>query len=143
MSISRAIDISASGLQAGRLRMDVIAQNIANVESTEDGGTPYRRKEVVLATQAGGGTADFESARLGATTGGVRVVGVREDQSPAQYAYKPDDPAADARGYVRLPNVNLPMEMVDMMAATRAYEANAAALKVGRDLVRRALDIMR
>ena len=149
MSSFHALDISASGLNAGRARMDVIAQNIANAESVTDGGTPYQRQEVVLVSQswhaappfgpvgpAGGTSAERAS-------GGVRLLGVRTDQSPAQLVYRPEDPAADPAGYVHLPNVNLPMEMVDMVAATRAYEANAAAFKAGRDTVKRTLDIMR
>lgn len=143
MSLFRSIDISASGLQAGRVRMDVIAQNIANVESANDGGTPYRRKEVVLLSQAWPKSPGFGPARGASAAGGVRILGIREDQSPPQLVYRPDDPAADAQGYVHLPNVNLPLEMVDMVVATRAYEANAAALKAGREFVRRGLDIMR
>lgn len=129
MSMFRALDISASGLYAGRLRMDAIAHNIANVQSTRDGVGPHRRREVVLAAAPAGG--------------GVRVVGIREDPSPPQAVYRPGDPAADERGYVHLSNVNLPLEMVDLVAAGRAYEANAAAFKTGREMAKRALDIMR
>lgn len=129
MSMFRALDISASGLRAGRLRMDAIAHNIANVQSAGDGVGPYRRREVVLAAAPAGA--------------GVRVAGIREDPAPPQAVYRPGDPAADERGYVRLSNVNLPLEMVDLVAAGRAYEANAAALKTGREMARRALDIMR
>ena len=140
MSMFRGLDISASGLTAGRTRMDVIAQNIANVETTGDGGTPYRRQEVVLSSVPWSAAA---AGGAGAVAGGVQVSQIRSDTSPFQMVYRPQDPGADAQGYVRLPNVNLPMEMVDMVAATRAYEANAAALRAGREVVRRALDIMR
>lgn len=141
MSIFRSMDISATGLNAGRLRMDVIAQNIANVETGADGGAPYNRREVVLVSA--GGTAAPVPGTNRAVPGGVVVQQVREDTSPAPMVYRPEDPGADANGYVRMPNVNLPLEMVDMVAATRAYEANAAALRSGREMIRRALDIMR
>ena len=142
MSLLRALDISASGLYAGRLRMDVIAQNIANAESETDGATPYRRREVILVSRPSGPNSSFGPPRQ-AAQGGVAVLGIREDTSPPQLVYRPGDPQADAQGYVRLPNVNLPLEMVDMVTATRIYEANAAALKTARDMVKRTLDIMR
>jgi len=142
MSMFRTMNISASGLQAGRVRMDVIAQNIASVETDLEGATPYRRKEVVLVSQPWGNRPTF-GPRRAATDGGVQVLRIQEDQSAAQMVYRPGDPAADAQGYVRQPNVNLPMEMVDMVAATRAYEANAAAFRAGRDMGKRTLDIMR
>ncbi len=142
MSMFRTMNISASGLQAGRVRMEVIAQNIANAETDLEGATPYRRKEVVMVAQPWTGRVGAGSRRT-AVDGGVQVLRVQEDQNPPQLVYRPGDPAANAQGYVRLPSVNLPMEMVDMVAATRAYEANAAALKAGRDMGKRTLDIMR
>jgi flagellar basal-body rod protein FlgC len=141
VSLFRSLDISATGLTAGRVRMDVIAQNIANVETGADGGAPYQRQEVVLVS-AGGSAAPVPGTNR-SVEGGVVVQSVRQDTSPAPMVYKPEDPAADANGYVRMPNVNLPLEMVDMVAATRAYEANAAALRAGRQMISRALDIMR
>ena len=140
MSIFRAIDISASGLQAERVRMETIAQNIANVESTGGGrGGPYRRKEVVLAADVGaGGPFGGNGARAG-----VRVAAIREDPSPPILVYRPGDPAADAQGYIHMSNVNLPLEMVDMVTASRAYEANAAAVRTEREMVKRTLEIMR
>ena len=141
MSLFRSLDISASGLYAERVRMDVIAANIANVESGGEGGSAYRRREVLLASQSGGPQRGVGGG--GAETGGVRVAAIQDDQSPPLLVYRPDDPTADAQGYVHLSNVNLPLEMVDMVAAARAYEANAAALRTGRDMLKRALDIMR
>jgi flagellar basal-body rod protein FlgC len=143
MSMFRALDISASGLHAERTRMDVIADNIANVESGADGASAYRRKEVLLVARPWGSQRGFGSSAGGAESGGVAVAAVREDQSPPLLVYRPDDPSADAQGYVHLPNVNLPLEMVDMVAATRAYEANTAAFRAGREMLRRALDIMK
>ena len=142
MSMFRTMNISASGLQAERVRMEVIAQNIASVETDLEGATPYRRKEVVVVAQPWAGRVSAGSRRQ-AVDGGVRVLRIQEDQNPAQLVYRPGDPAANAQGYVQLPSVNLPMEMVDMVAATRAYEANAAAFKAGRDMGKRTLDIMR
>lgn len=141
MSIFRSIDISSSGLRAGRVRMDVIAQNIANADSTAAPGTAYRRREVVLLAnqmkRAGGfGPPSNEG-------GGVRVLAIREDSSPGMMVYDPNHPAADADGYVERPNVSLPLEMVDMVAAGRAYEANSSALKTGREIAKRTLDILR
>ncbi len=141
MSMFRNLDISASGLQAGRIRMDVIAQNIANADSGGNGLPPYRRKEVVMVSQPLRERGAFVSART--DSGGVRVLAVREDQSPNRLVYRPGDPAANQDGYVELSNVSLPMEMVDMVAASRAYESNAAALKAARQLAARTLDILR
>lgn len=139
MSLFRGMDISVSGLRAGRTRMEVIAQNVANAESVDATGEPYHRKEVALLA------APMRSPGLTGTVkgGGVRVLAVREDPSELQQVYDPGNPRADAEGYVQMPNVSVPLEMVDMAAASRAYEANASALKTGRDMVRRTLDILR
>lgn len=143
MSLFRSLDISASGLHAGRVRMDTIAQNIANAESVTDGGGAYQRQEVVLMSEGWRNAPSFgpESARD--EGGGVRVLGIRRDTSPPQRVYRPEDPGADAQGYVTLSNVNLPLEMVDLVSATRTYEANAAALRTGRETVKRTLDILK
>ncbi len=139
MSMFRGIDVSATGLRAERTRMEVIAQNVANAESIDPTGQPYRRKEVLLLADP------LRAPGLAGTAkgGGVRVLAVREDSAPPQQMHDPGNPRADANGYVQMPNVSVPMEMVDMAAASRAYEANASALKAGRDLVRRTIDILR
>ncbi len=133
MSIFSALSISASGLQAERTRLDVIASNIANVETTRtpEGG-PYRRRVVVLqtATQPQG------------TGIQVRVAGIEPAPEPPTRLYIPGHPDADADGYVLMPNVQLPTEMADMVLAARAYEANAAAFRAGRELIRQALSIL-
>ena len=141
MSLFSSLDISASGLYAERVRMDVVANNIANVESGGEGGTAYRRREVLLASRSANDGRNAPGS--GQQPGGVAVAAVREDTSPPLLVYRPDDPTADAQGYIHLSNVNLPIEMVDMVAASRAYEANAAALRTGREMLKRALDIMR
>ncbi len=139
MGVFDSLRISASGLRAGRTRMDVIAQNIANVETTRSpGGGPYRRRTVVLATQQPGGST-FAGA---AACAGVRVAAVADDNSPLVRVHNPGHPDADVDGYVLMPNVDLPTEMADMILAARAYEANAAALRAGREIIRHALSIL-
>jgi len=141
MDATAAYAISASGLRAQRLRMDVIAANLANAQSTRTpSGGPYRRHEVVFEASPAGGT--FDDA-LNASSPGVRVSRIVEDQNPPQLVFQPGHPDADARGYVAMPNVNVVTEMVDMMSATRAYEANVAALNATKRLLEAALEIGR
>ena len=141
MDATAAYAISASGLRAQRLRMDVIAANLANAQSTRTpAGGPYRRHEVVF--EATPQTGTFEDA-LSASSPGVRVARIVEDDQPPQLVFDPGHPDADARGYVAMPNVNVITEMVDMMSATRAYEANVAALNATKRLLEAALEIGR
>jgi flagellar basal-body rod protein FlgC len=137
MGMFSSLRVSGSALKAGRMRMDVIAENIANVETTRtpDGG-PWRRREVVLrARQIEDGPGAVECT-------GVRVAEVAPDDGPLQRIHNPGHPDADAEGYVLMPNVDLPTEMADMVLAARAYEANAAALRSGREMVQNALSIL-
>lgn len=144
MDASMAYAISASGLRAQRLRMDVIAANLANAQSTRtpDGG-PYRRRDVVLEAMPQSGTFADMLAGGGASSPGVRVARIVEDQHPPQLVFDPGHPDADAKGYVAMPNVNVVTEMVEMMSATRAYEANVAALNATKRLLEAALEIGR
>lgn len=131
MSIFQAMRVSGSALRAERMRMDVVAENIANIETTRTAnGGPYRRRQVVLATDVRQGAA------------GVRVAGIELAGTPLRRMYNPTHPDADADGYVLLPNVDLPTEMADMILAARAYEANAAAFRSGREMIRQALSIL-
>lgn len=140
MSLFPGIDISASGLRAEAMRMNVIANNIANVETTNGSADPYQRHEVVLiAAPLRTGFA----AGPPNPPGGVRVLAVRPDNAPTKIVYRPDHPAANEHGYVQLPNVDLPLEMVDLLSARRAYEANAATLRTAREMANRTLDILR
>jgi len=118
----------ASGLAAQHRRIDAIAQNIANAETTRtpDGG-PYKRQVVALSP-----------APLG---DGVRVAGIRQDAREGALVYDPGHPDADPSGYVRYPNVDVPAEMVDLMVARRTYEANVTVFQVAKAMLRRALDI--
>ncbi|MBP7744971.1 MAG: flagellar basal body rod protein FlgC [Phycisphaerae bacterium] len=126
----RALDISGSALTAQRVRLDVISGNIANAEVTrqEDGTcVPYRRRFVTFMTGDGQGGP------------GVHVDEVALDASPFREKYDPGHADADPRGYVQLPNVSITMEYVDALAASRAYEANAAMVGVTRTMIQQAL----
>lgn len=149
MGLFDAIDVSASGLTAERLRMDVTAENLANAQTTRGAnGGPFRRRSVVL--QESGG-ASFEGALTAATsraTGaggarGVEVAGIVEDSAPDRLTYDPTHPDADARGYVRLPNVNPVTEMVDLISASRAYEANVTAMQASKSMFSKTLELLR
>ena len=146
MSLFGAIDISGSGLSAERLRMDVTAENLANAQTTRGAdGQPYRRKEVIL-QQAGGGFDTALSAAMGpnATPArGVEVVGIAEDQTPNRRIYDPGHPDADADGYVQMPNVDPVTEMVDLIAASRAYEANVTAMQTAKSMFTKTLDLLK
>jgi flagellar basal-body rod protein FlgC len=136
-----ATDISASGLAAERLRMEVIANNIANANTTRtDEGGPYRRKQVVFAT-AQDRVSNGSSVR-GGSLGGVEVAGVELDQSELPRIYQPGHPDADASGFVLMPNVKPANEMVDLITASRAYEANLRVLRSFRDMVEQALTLL-
>ena len=146
MSLFGALDISGSGLAAERLRMDVTAENLANAQSTRGAdGQPYRRKEVVLRQADGGFGATLNAAMGGSSSGarGVEVAGIAEDTAPNRMVYDPGHPDANAEGYVELPNVDPVTEMVDLITATRAYEANATAIEAFTSQAQRALDILR
>jgi flagellar basal-body rod protein FlgC len=137
MSVFDGLRVSGSALRAGRTRMDVIAENIANVETTRaaDGG-PWRRHEVILRA------SPVSDGPAGVRCSGVRVAAVEADDAPLQRIYNPGHPDADVEGYVEMPNVDLPTEMADMVLAARAYEANAAALRSGREMLQTALSIL-
>jgi flagellar basal-body rod protein FlgC len=152
MSLFGGLDISASALSAERLRMDVTAENLANAQSTRTAnGGPYRRKEVVLESTGDGGFAGaLASARAsgagssaGAANGGVRVAGIVEDQTPNRLVYDPGNPDANAQGYVSMPNVNPVTEMVDLISASRSYEANVTAMQTTKQMFTKTLDLLR
>nr|WP_231699354.1 flagellar basal body rod protein FlgC [Limnochorda pilosa] len=135
-----SMDVSASGLTAERLRMDLIASNLANAETTRtpEGG-PYRRLMAILVPEPTQ-TGREPQSRKG---GGVRVQAVVRDPNPPRLVYQPDHPDADAEGYVAYPNVNPVTEMVDLITATRAYEANVAAFNAAKGMALKALEIGR
>jgi flagellar basal-body rod protein FlgC len=144
MSLFKGIDISASGLTAERLRMDVIASNIANANSTHGpDGTAYRRLVAVLEAVAQENQDALRAVNIAdAFQGaGVRVSSIIADQSPLPTIYDPSHPDADAEGYVKLPNVNPVTEMVHLITATRAYEANVTVLNATKQMAMKALEI--
>ena len=137
-TLSSAINASATGLDAQRARMEVAISNMANAESTRGAdGQPYRRREVVLESKP------FESSfdPSGDAVHGVRVAAILEDDAPFARRYEPGHPDADAEGYVAVPNVDVPEEMVDMVSAARAYQANLTAIGLIRDTIARALEL--
>lgn len=144
MGLFQAFDISASGMTAERLRMDTIAQNIANVNTTRtEDGTPYRRKVVTFAEKTVTPfTQYYESARARAVGNGVKVTSVKEDETTDfKMEYDPSHPDADENGYVYYPNVNTVTEMTNLIDATRAYEANTTAFDATKTMVKAALEI--
>ena len=149
MGLFDAIDVAGSGLSAERLRMDVTAGNLANAQTTQGAnGQPYRRREVVLQEASG---SSFGSMLTGAIAGagnaqaanGVQVAGIVEDQGAPRRVYDPGHPDADAQGYVSLPNVNPVTEMVDLISASRSYEANVTAMQTAKTLFSKTLELLK
>ena len=138
MRIFDSMEVAGSSLTAHRLWMDTISSNLANINTTrtKDGG-PYKRRVPVFSEMLDetiGGYKDI---------GGVRVIGITEDNSAPRMTYQPDHPDANQDGYVAYPNVNLVREMTDMLVASRAYEANLSVVTTGRDMWNGALEVMR
>lgn len=141
-SLLSVLKTSASGLSAERTRLNVIANNLANINTTraKKGGGPYRRKQVVFETVLADASEDIEV--IGNKTGkGVRVAEIKEDMGPLKMVYDPHHPDADQAGYLALPNVNVTEEMVDLITASRAYEANVAVIKATKNMLNKSLEI--
>lgn len=147
MKLSTGFDISASALTAQRLRMDVISSNIANAETTRGSFVngqfqPYKRKMVVMEPMQQSFSSMLSQQLEGNSAAqGVKVTKIKEDQSPTKLVYNPTHPDADTNGYVNMPNVDVTKEMVDMIAATRSYEANVTALNATKSMFVKALEI--
>ncbi len=125
------VDISVSGMRAHARNMEVISSNIANARTADAGqGQPYRRLETVFRTEGGGAS-------------GVTIDDVIQDNSPLQRLYDPGNPRADTSGYVSMPNVHLPIEMMNLNIASRAYQANAAILRRYQRMVETTLELLR
>ncbi len=140
MNIISGIDITAGALNAQKTRLDIVAQNIANAQTTRGpNGMPYQRKTVSFETelikQEGGATVGSRALQ------GVRVGAINEDKTKGERIYDPQHPDAAADGYVEMPNVNMAYEMVDLMTASRAYEANLSVVKNARQMALKALEI--
>ena len=149
MSFFDAISIAASGLTAERTRMDVTSENLANADTTQGAnGQPYQRQEVVL-QQVGGGFSTALSgamgspASAGAVAGGVAVGGIVSDPTPDQTIYDPGNRAANAQGYVRMPNVNPVNEMVDMIDESRSYQSDVTAMTTAKQMYEKTLDLLK
>ncbi|HHW30444.1 MAG TPA: flagellar basal body rod protein FlgC [Clostridiaceae bacterium] len=147
MGFLDSLDIGASALTAQRLRMDIIAQNIANVNTTRtENGTPYKRKTVVFEERNSKESFSslLSSGNQGNLTGkGVKVSGIVEDNSPFKRVYEPGHPDANEEGYVLMPNVDIVTEMVNMISASRVYEANVTSINTAKSMALKALEIGR
>lgn len=144
MSFFGALDTSSTALTAQRLRMDVISQNMANVDTTRtEDGTPYKRKGVIFQeiSERSSFAAYLDRAMNSASGYGVRVSEIVEDDTPGRREYDPSHPDADEDGYVTKPNVNIVEEMVNMISASRSYEANITAINTTKSMINKTLEI--
>lgn len=147
MSFLSSLNISASGMTAQRARLDVAAENIANIETTRtESGGPYRRRMIVLEAKNDSFSQVLSQTMAGAnrgtqTTAGVRATQILEDPTELKAVYEPDHPDADEEGYVRMPNIDMVKEMTDGMAATRSYEANITAFNAVKLMAQKALEV--
>lgn len=140
MNFLKSLEISSSGLYAQRKRMDVIASNLANIETTRtEKGGPYRRKMVVMSSEP---VQDFEEV-LTSKAEGVKIDDIVEDDSPFTTVFDPGHPHADEQGYVLRPNVDLIVEITNMLLAKRIFEANITAIKSTKEMALKALEIGR
>lgn len=143
MSTFQGMNISASGMTAQRLRMDIISQNIANVNTTRDeNGNPYKRKVVTFAEKDATPFGEILMKTAGTAGNGVKVSRIAEDnKTQMRKVYDPSNPDADEEGYVTYPNVNIVQEMTDLIDATRSYEANVTAFNATKNMAMKALEI--
>ncbi len=135
-----AMDISASGMAAERLRMETTANNIANANTTQtENGDPYRKKSVVFssAMESAGGKYKFANG-----LSGVQVTGIKADESEFPVVYNPGHPHADEEGMVRMSNVKIPNEMVDLITSSRSYEANLRSISLFQEMVEQSLSLL-
>ena len=143
MGVFDVLKISASGLKAQRARMEVIAGNLSNIHTTktEEGG-PYRKKEIVFSTSDVSDEKKFGSL-FSRKIEGVKIDSIQESEKEFEKVFDPNHPDADQEGYVMFPNVNLMEEMTDMMAATRAYEANVNVMNTTKEMLIKSLDLLK
>jgi flagellar basal-body rod protein FlgC len=149
MGLFEAIGIAGSGLSAERIRMDVTAENLANADTTKAaGGQPYQRQEVVL-QQAG--ESAFSGALSGAIqqaesskpTAGVEVAGIVSDATPDQQVYDPGNPEADAKGYVKMPNISTVTEMTDLISESQSYQSDVTAMQTAKSMFTTTLGLLK
>jgi flagellar basal-body rod protein FlgC len=145
MSLFTTLSVAASGMSAQRTRAEVLAENLANADTTRtpDGG-PYRRKDVVFeSTAAGSPFASLLAEQLGSQGTGVAATGVLVDEGEPIRRYSPGHPDADKDGYVAMPRVNPTEEMVDLMGASRGYQANVAAFSAAKEMIHRSIELLK
>lgn len=145
MGIFTGMNVAATGLTAQQLRLDTIAENMANSNTTRTkDGTPYRRKMVVMAAQ--GSLSGFDRILFNKLNtyqpSGVKIAGIVQDPSDYKLAYDPDHPDADENGYVEYPNVDIFTEMTNMIDASRAYEANITSLNASKAMISKGLSLL-
>lgn len=140
MNLISGINVTSGALNAQKTRLDIVAENIANAQTTRgpDGG-PYQRRIVSFETEL----LNQQQTGSGMSLQGVKVARIDTDKTPGQRVYDPQSPDADASGMVQMPNVNLAYEMVDLITASRAYEANLSVVKNAKQMAMKTLDIGR
>jgi len=141
-----AMSISGSGMSAQRARMDIVAENIANAESTKaPDGNPYRRRQIIFQAIPAKQSFDdvFRSSFQEHTPNSVQVAGVVPDQRPFREIFNPSHPDADENGMVKMPNVNTITEMVDMQSASRSFEANVTTMEASKRMFQKSLELLR
>ncbi len=149
MSFFDSLNIAASGLTAERTRMDVTAENLANAETTQGAdGQPYRRQEVVLEQVGGTSFSSTLASAMGqggqsAPPGGVEVAGIVSDPTPDQLVYDPGAPGANAKGYVKMPNVNSVTEMTDLIDESDSYQSDVTAMNTAKTMYSSTLDLLK
>ena len=146
MGLDRAFDISVSGLDAARMQQEIVASNLANIDATRTStGGPYRRQILILGEKQLAFSdileSEMQKAYRGKLSGGVEVVDIMDDPTPFQKVYKPGHPDADAEGYVSMPNVSMAKEMVDMVYASKLYQANIMAFNATKKMAQDTLQL--
>jgi flagellar basal-body rod protein FlgC len=144
-SLFGALSVSASGMSAERTRAEVLVENIANADTTRTAeGGPYRRQDVVFQTQqVDGSFSSLLSSSMGGGGNGVGVSDIVQDTSEPDRRYMPGHPDADKDGYVAFPKVNPAEDMVDLLGASRSYQANVSAISAVKDMIQRSIDLFR
>ena len=145
MSLLSALSVSASGMAAQRVRSELLVENIANSETTRTAeGGPYRRKDAIFSsTPVPSAFSSLLDEQMGSSLMGVTVAGVSVDTREPERRYMPGHPDADKDGYVAMPRLNPAEDMVDLMSATRGYQANVSAISSIKDMIQRSIDLLR
>jgi flagellar basal-body rod protein FlgC len=145
MSLFSVLSVSASGMAAQRTRAEMLVENIANSETTRTAeGGPYRRKDAIFSSESvpSAFASEFD-AQLNGSVMGVKVSGVSVDTRDPELRYMPGHPDANAEGYVAMPRLNPAEDMVDLMSASRSYQANVSAMSAIKDMIQHSIDLLR